>query len=226
MALDHFKVIKVPVIHDLFAGRESTDSDDNTASSDSEQADEPAAEPAGTDEPVPETEAETETEEEAGGLNVGVGLSVTVTDVEPPEMTDYQKAAVSDLDAAPGIDGTGSVNMLSEDNSVWKIRKDQVLSVEGSKIRLVLRDARVKVIAIKAGNWTSPEAYNEDARPTRMRLSIGSFSYPLSLNDRMVPHYIVLSDPVETSEILLQIDQISNDTTGNFAITGITVYSE
>lgn len=153
-------------------------------------------------------------------------LSVSATDVEPPELGEYQRVAISGIEAAPGTDGTAAANMLSDGKEGWKIPTSDLSNSENKKIRLTFNTCGVKVIEIKAGSWTSPEDYNSDARPTKIYLKLGDYDYPLSLNDVQKAHYIVLSNAYETSELTIVLDSISNGTTGKAAITGITLYSE
>lgn len=153
-------------------------------------------------------------------------LSVSSTDIEPPELEQYQRVSITGIDAAPGSDGTSASGMISEGTEGWKISTGDLSNSENKNIRLTFNTCGVKVIGIKAGSWTSPEDYNSDARPTKIYLKLGEYDYPLSLNDVQKEHYIVLSHPYETSELTIVLDSISNGTTGKAAITGITLYSE
>ena len=153
-------------------------------------------------------------------------LSVSATDIEPPELGEYHRVSISGIEAAPGTDGTSAANMLSEGNEGWKISTRDLSNTENKKIRLTFNTCGVKIIEIKAGSWTSPEDYNSDARPTKIYLKLGDYDYPLSLNDVQKSHYIVLSHAYEASELTIVLDTISNGTTGNAAVTGITLYSE
>ena len=148
--------------------------------------------------------------------------------MEPADLSDedfYEKVDITGVEAADGIDGTKKTNLVTEDDSlVWKIPADLALSEEGKKIRLTFEESDVQIIRVKAGNWSGPENYNNDGRPIKINLTVAGVKYPLSINDAQKAHYIVLSKPYETKELILEIDSISNSLTGNCAITQFTIY--
>ena len=167
-------------------------------------------------------------EEKADGKKTAESgkLSVSVTDIAPPELDDYRQVGITGLDAAPGAEGTAPVNMIGGSDDVWRTEVSRISSEDGKKIRLTFPESRITAVEIKAGNWTSKEAYNEDSRPIKIYLTLEGRSYPLSLNDKQVSHYIIFSRPVTSTELLMRIDSCSNDTSGYFAVTDIAVYSE
>lgn len=214
---DHFGLFKLPFL----SGKDdqaaaAVTAEGNTVSEDNGDAGEEVAE-----------EPEKDGEETTGPTVDNSGqISISVTDIEPADMESFRQIDVQGIESADGVDGTAAVNMLNNDNSIWKVSKDTITSDEGSKIRLTFDKCKLRVIKIRAGNWASAEDYNNDGRPTKIYLSANGYEYPLTLNDEQKEHYIVLSHAYETEEILLTVDAISNNITGNCAITNISVYAE
>lgn len=247
LILDHFGVVKVPIIHSLVhgedkeekdepaeekPGKEPSDKDEPSAQEPSAQepsAQEPSAQEPSAEEPSKEDPSDEDpSQEKAGDKKAAESgqLSVSVTDIAPPELDDYRLVGITGLDAAPGAEGTAPVNMIGGSGDVWRTEVSRIASEDGKKIHLTFPESGITAVEIKAGNWTSKEAYNEDSRPIKIYLTLEGRSYPLSLNDKQVSHYIIFSRPVTSTELMMRIDSCSNDTSGYFAITDIAVYSE
>ena len=230
LVADHFGIVRIPFLHTLDSENgnggvtkppvQNPDEGTGTTGPGSSSEPQPGSNTPNT--PSPSTLGGGTNQ---GGSDLGT-LSISVTDIEPADLSNYHRVSITGIDAAPGVDGTAAVNMISEKEDVWKTPKKNISSSNENAIGLSFKECGVKVIEIKAGNWESAEAYNADSRPIKIYLAIGGYNYPLSLNDLQTPHYIVLSRPFNTSEILLVIDSISNGTTGNVAVTNVTIYSE
>ena len=224
---NHIGVIRFPFFHSEESG---PGSDPDTGSGPAAQEGSAAEEPEKEEEaPLPEGKeekpepADTAPAEDTDPADLGT-LSMSVTEIEPSELGNYRMVTINGVEAAPGIDGTAPENMISRDNKVWKVAKSTISSGKGNTIRLLFDKCNVKVVEIRAGNWAGAEEYNADSRPTKIYLTMEGYDYPMTLEDVQVPHYIVFSRPVETDELNLKVDSISNGTTGNAALTSITVY--
>ena len=240
LILDYRGLIKIPVMHGLIHGQEGQISQEGNSEGVEEDAhkkdsdkDDPDKENQGQeDSGKKDSDKEDKDKNDTGNENhvsskqEPTTLSLSVTDIEPPEMNNYHRISLKEIQAAPSEEGSSTSNMIGDNDEVWRTEVRNIQTDDGRKIKITFEKSKAVVVAIKAGNWTSPEAYNMDSRPTKLYLLLGDHTYPLSLSDRQVVHYIVFSNPVELSELSMNIDSISNDTTGYFAITNISVYGE
>ena len=169
-----------------------------------------------------------------GGIQTGeeaIVVQASVSDEEPSSLGSMNVITVSSASATSVLHYNDSeynnapeMAVDGDESTSWQ--EGAEVQGSGESITLNFEKTGVKVIACRLGNWRDDWLYIANCRPKTMTLQIGSQSFDVEFTDAQIPHYIVLSDAVETDSLTFTVNEIyAGEDYNDCCISELTVYA-
>lgn len=148
-------------------------------------------------------------------------ISVSVTDIQPPEIVDNSlaKLAVSNASSDSGYDMDSVAFIIDGDQKTFWVA-DRVTDNPVIILDFGI-EKQINVIEMNLGAWSSDSDYQTYGKPQQVEMEIDGYVYPLTFSEKMTEKYIVFSDNVKASEMKFRIIEATAE---RCAVSEITVY--
>ena len=121
---------------------------------------------------------------------------------------------VSDASASSEATSTSGKNFSAENvinsdlSSVWGEGVDG--AGIGEKLTLNIGEVReIRAIQANLGDWSDPESYERAGRPKALKITAGEQHFEITdIPDKQAEVYIVFSEPVKTSDMTFEIEDV------------------
>lgn len=156
-----------------------------------------------------------EKKEAAMTIDPKITVTADLTGQKDNVMWSRMKAVVvSDASASSEATSTSGKNFSAENvinsdlSSVWGEGVDG--AGIGEKLTLNIGEVReIRAIQANLGDWSDPESYERAGRPKALKITAGEQHFEITdIPDKQAEVYIVFSEPVKTSDITFEIEDV------------------